>query len=718
MQLEYFSVLLITIFVLILGVALMLSKKAANTISLSILATIIAVWIISYLLYKLAEPPSFIKTLTAIHYLCMALAATAQIYFSLSYTNRSIWMNNRTRWINRIGIVFFILVPAAIQILFWVEPLRTIFFSTKHGLGEQINEIYVLNILAASIILLIDTFARKPRILLSYAGTIMIGAVIPFVARFTVIFGVDIETDIFLSILSYSLAIAGFSYGIFSSRLIETTLITRDFVVEGMDDGWMVVDSHSRVLDLNSSAEEMIGLSHEKIYGKPVDQILTDWPSILNSSPGNKEIEMRRSVKSHKDWRYLNIRISKLTDQNNANFGHLILWRDITGRKIADDARQRARDELFVLLNAVSSAASRSMNLEDFLSEASYQIVYSFQSQAVAIFLTEENNGNQTKLALKSHFGLSPDHIKEMKQDTIALSIYDWLMENEENHPLIINNFNESMDVPVGLRKFGFDCVVLIPLIIYTQHENTVIGCLCLGRHENISYSQDEVIRLTTISNQIATLIDNNRRRQFAIALSERQRLLRDLHDSVSQKLYGLVALTEAAQAGIEAGSEISPLQVLTRIGENARQAVKEMRLFLYEMQPVDLKDGLVSTLHHRLVAVEGRADIKARLLADEDIQLTKDKEIALYYIAQEALNNILRHAHAKTVSITLKQTRLNVILKIIDDGRGFDIKKIDQGGLGLPNMKERALQVNGKFKIISAPGEGTKITIVVGRKS
>jgi signal transduction histidine kinase len=319
---------------------------------------------------------------------------------------------------------------------------------------------------------------------------------------------------------------------------------------------------------------------------------------------------------------------------------------------------------------------------------------------------------------LKSQFGLSPDYIKEISNHAITSNIYNWLMHNDENHPLIIDKFNESTDVPIILKKMNFDCAVLIPLIIYTQHENTVIGCLCLGRNEKIAYSQDEVVRLTTISNQIATLIDDNRRRQFAIALSERQRLLRDLHDSVSQKLYGLVALTEAAQAGMEAGSVIAPLQVLTRIGENARQAVKEMRLFLYEMQPVDLKEGLVSSLHHRLAAVEGRADIKARLLADEDIQLSKDNEVALYYIAQEALNNILRHAHAKTVSITLKQTRQNVILKIVDDGCGFDIKKIDQGGFGLPNMKERALQANGNCKITSAPGAGTKITITIGRKS
>jgi len=91
---------------------------------------------------------------------------------------------------------------------------------------------------------------------------------------------------------------------------------------------------------------------------------------------------------------------------------------------------------------------------------------------------------------------------------------------------------------------------------------------------------------LTAIAEQIANLIDSDRRRQLAIALSEREKLMRDLHDSVSQKLYGLVTLTEAAQAGLEAGSKVVPSQVLAKIGENARQAVKEMRLFLYQMKP------------------------------------------------------------------------------------------------------------------------------------
>jgi signal transduction histidine kinase len=144
------------------------------------------------------------------------------------------------------------------------------------------------------------------------------------------------------------------------------------------------------------------------------------------------------------------------------------------------------------------------------------------------------------------------------------------------------------------------------------------------------------------------------------------------------------------------------------------------MRLFLFQMQPIDLeKDGLISLLHHRLAAVEGRADIKARLradLGDDEIALSKETEVILYYIAQEALNNILRHAAAKSISVTLKQGRRNVILEILDDGCGFDPKKVERGGLGLTNMRERTAQIHGKIQILSKPEQGTKVAITVPR--
>jgi PAS domain S-box-containing protein len=708
----YLSTLLpIIIVALAIGVLLLLRKKATGTFTLFGIAITLAVWTTTYLLYRLPVNGLPVNIFKAINYLCLASAATFQLYFALDYANRS-------RWINRVTIFIFLIEPAIIQTLFWVESSRNMLFFPDISILDRLNLLYTLHLLAGSIIFLLDTFIQKPRVHLLRAGTILLGVAFPLIGTVTIFFLNNLETQIYILIFSYSLALAGIAYGKFNSHLIESAPITREIVVEGMDDGWMVIDHLDKVIDMNSAAEKMIGMTREKIYGEPVDHILSEWPKLIRSSDGIKEMEMRRSVKSQNDWRYLNIRISQLTDKDNGDFGHLIVWRDITSRKLADDARQRARDELFVLLNAISSMSSRSMNMDEFLSESTYQILYSFNSQAVAVFLTQDgDNGSKPRLLLQSHFGLPAEHLKIINSETTASQINEWLLANEENRPLVVENFKDSEDIPYNLRHIGFTNVVLVPLIVYTQHENTLLGCFCLARNENNAYTQDEVIRLTTIANQISTLIDSNRRRQFAIALSERQRLLRDLHDSVSQKLYGLVALTEAAQAGIEAGSKIAPLQVLTRIGENARQAVKEMRLFLYEMQPIDLKDGLVSSLHHRLAAVEGRADIKAGLISDENIQLSKDTEIALYYIAQEALNNILRHAHARNVSVNLKQTRLNVTLEIQDDGVGFDMKKIDNAGLGLRNMKERALQVNGKFKITSKVKKGTKISVTVSRK-
>jgi PAS domain S-box-containing protein len=706
------ELLLVVIIILVVGVFLFSRKNIPTTVgSLTMLVTIIAIWIATYLLYSINSAFITENILRSVSYLFLTTAATAQLFFAFSYAQKR-------RWLTPFALFLFTIEPMLTQILFWIEPLRKVLFGHGNGLWEQVNLAYIFYLLATSIFLLVDIFLAKPRSHFLRAGTILLGAILPAISTVLIfVLQNTLDTYIYLAVFSYSLAIVGFSYGKFNSNLIEIIPITRDIAVEGMDDGWMVVDHRGKVIDVNTSVEKLVGMSRENIYGLPVEQILGEWPDVLQSTEGVKEIEMRRTTKSQLERQYLNLRISQLTNANKTQLGHLIVWRDITGRKLADTIHQQARDELFVLLNAISSLASRSVNLEDFLSESNYQIVYSFRSQGIATFLIEEKEGSKQRLSLKSQFGLSPEHINTLNNKIVNGNIHNWLIRNEENRPLVIDQKNHSDGDPILPTSIGFNYIALIPLIVYTQHENNILGCLCLGRTEENTYTQDEILRLTTIANQIATLIDSNRRRQMAIVLGERQRLLRDLHDSVSQKLYGLVALTEAAQAGIEAGSKIAPAEVLSRIGENARQAVKEMRLFLYEMQPVDLKDGLVSSLQHRLAAVEGRADIKARMISDENIQLEKEDEMALYFIAQESLNNILRHAHAKNVSVNLKQTRKNVILEIKDDGQGFEIKKLDNSGLGLRNMKDRAIQANGKFVLTSKNGVGTKITVSVPRK-
>jgi signal transduction histidine kinase len=176
------------------------------------------------------------------------------------------------------------------------------------------------------------------------------------------------------------------------------------------------------------------------------------------------------------------------------------------------------------------------------------------------------------------------------------------------------------------------------------------------------------------------------------------------------------------ARAGDAARAE----QLLERVSATALQALKEMRLLVHELRPLALeREGLVGALQQRLDAVEGRAGIQARLLIAGDINLPVAVESELYHIAQEALNNALKHAAATVVIVQLSCMREHeaaggggerarlLQLEIRDNGRGFDPAHASaHGGLGLLGLRERVARLGGDVRIQSAPGQGTVIIV------
>jgi len=126
-------------------------------------------------------------------------------------------------------------------------------------------------------------------------------------------------------------------------------------------------------------------------------------------------------------------------------------------------------------------------------------------------------------------------------------------------------------------------------------------------------------------------------------------------------------------------------------------------------------EEGLVGALHLRLATVEGRSDVQVRLLADETIRLPLSVETELYYIAHEALNNILKHAHARSITVYLSREDGHIVLDVLDDGCGFDVAAArTNGGLGLKNQHERSRRIAGVLKITSLPGQGTRVRVSV----
>ena len=215
------------------------------------------------------------------------------------------------------------------------------------------------------------------------------------------------------------------------------------------------------------------------------------------------------------------------------------------------------------------------------------------------------------------------------------------------------------------------------------------------------------------------TITENVRLRQQtaeAAVIEERNRLSRDLHDSVTQALYSQTLYAEAAARQLDAGMIAPAAEHLRQLRHTAQQALREMRLLIFELRPSALEtDGFVAALQARLESVEIRTGLEADVSIDEEIHLTPEMENDLYWIVQEALNNALKSAQAKKVSVSLSRGSNQTILQIADDGLGFDPGiSSTAGGLGLRSMQERAEKLGGKLQIESQPGAGTVVRVEV----
>lgn len=202
---------------------------------------------------------------------------------------------------------------------------------------------------------------------------------------------------------------------------------------------------------------------------------------------------------------------------------------------------------------------------------------------------------------------------------------------------------------------------------------------------------------------------------ELAVA-QERNRLARELHDSVAQTLYGLTLRSEAALRKLGQGDTEGVAAYLQEFQESTQQSLKETRLLIYELRPEILsREGLRAALIARLEFVEKRSGLNVQMDLDEIGAASLDVHAALYGIAREALNNTLKHAQASSVQITLKQTEKRVRMGIEDDGVGFNADRISEsGGLGLEGMKERAAQIGAELEVFSTPGEGVRVTVEV----
>jgi len=234
--------------------------------------------------------------------------------------------------------------------------------------------------------------------------------------------------------------------------------------------------------------------------------------------------------------------------------------------------------------------------------------------------------------------------------------------------------------------------------------------CLLAIFYLNAEEAKEELNKANQKLQEYATKIET-----LAVA-EERNRLARDLHDSVTQSLYSLTLFAEAASEELSAGELDTVDNHLRELRQTSRQALQEMRLMIFELRPPELDEkGLALALQERLEAVESRAGMETNLKVGFTERLNSNLELSLYSIAREAMNNILKHAQAKKVEITLDKEDEKIVLEICDNGIGLDnsTEKFSSG-LGIKGMQERANQIGASLGLETIPEGGTRLRVEV----
>jgi signal transduction histidine kinase len=249
------------------------------------------------------------------------------------------------------------------------------------------------------------------------------------------------------------------------------------------------------------------------------------------------------------------------------------------------------------------------------------------------------------------------------------------------------------------------------------QVDGEIFGVFGVNYCHPRTFSGAEERLLLALAQRAAVAIANARQYQeahYTATLEERQRLARDLHDAVTQTLFA-AGLNAQALPDIWAADPEQGQQCLLELQRLTWGALAEMRTVLVELRPAALTEMDLRELLQQLAqAATARApllDMKVTVAGDR--QITPDAQVVFYRVAQEALNNIVKHSDAQHAHVHLVREAAGVELSVSDDGRGFEPAVIPAGHLGLRIMRERVEAIGGVLSIHSAPGGGSQLRVV-----
>jgi PAS domain S-box-containing protein len=614
-------------------------------------------------------------------------------------------------WLSRGNLVALFIVPITTTLVIWTNFIHHWFIRENALMGGWqpgfwfwIYAGYCFLVVIAMIYILIRTAIRSPQ---PYRGQVLIilgwtGISLVFVAAASL--GISNPLINSLPLLLPVLNSLGFAWAVFRFRLFDLAPIARETLVENMNDAMLVLDRQGRVVDANPAWERLAQVSKSGIIGQPVGQLPTPWNELAGRIYGTNPTDKEMVLNQVAERRSLHLQIAPLHGRGG-NQGYLLVFHDLMTQKLMESMEERvaARTRDLSTLYEVASRINRSNDLPSILEGCLTQLMKATGCEAGAIF---SGAGSAALPQVIMQKGISEADLAGLKSSPL------WKQIAEKGLPLLTHQ--RDLDQQVGRflpHDFSFQSLMAAPILLRENNEDH--GLLTVFAVSPHHFNIEDLGLLVTIAEQISLAVENDRLRRQARSTAitdERNRLARDLHDSIAQTLYSQILFATAAQKQVRLSNVSHALEYLDRLSSVARQALREMRLLIYELRPPELQGAsLEERVLHRLEMVEQRAGLTTRLGGEWNHSLPAPLQDALYRITEEALNNTLKHANASEVVISFSQGKAEFSLEIGDNGCGFDPKEA-RTGMGIKNLHERAAQLGGVLEIISSEGCGTRV--------
>lgn len=386
---------------------------------------------------------------------------------------------------------------------------------------------------------------------------------------------------------------------------------------------------------------------------------------------------------------------------------------DITARKWAE-AREREQRRLAEALRDSAIAIAGTFDLEQVMEQVLVSVNRIVPHESAILALVD--NGVVRNVYTRGFTGTS--QIQRLIEHSFSPDASPHMVALlASRRPVVIANWRDEVQQRGLSPDMDLLSDMVSALMVPIISGDTITAVVSLLSRQAGAFTPEHVNVLSAFAAQIAVALKSiqavEQSRHLAV-LEDRQRLARDLHDAVTQTLFSANVLVESlprlwTNVPPRVGSQLDQIQILTR------GALAEMRILLLELRPENLAHIDLSTSLHQLVdAVRGRKRLHIELDIGENSMegLPTDVQVALYRIAQEALNNVVKHSRATRVVVQLVGNPIEVQLLIRDNGIGFDAKRITSG-FGLQSMSERAREMEAMLHATSAPGDGTTITVI-----